>query len=699
MRKLWLSILTVIMCLSLSVGATFALFTSESDIDIAVSSGKVKITAQIDKNSVQTKKLYDTGYTQGDDNMYEGVATFTNEGLSLEFLVPGDGIMFNIVISNESSVTTKYRTIITCSEDNGLFSGLNVSIADREHYDGNKYLTNWQTLDAGSANIIIPVVIELPEGAGNEYQETSCKINYFVEAVQGNAETVNEFFASEKVVVNGASETTEGVNVGETGRANGYVPAGAKMEEGKNNLALSIEKTDDLMHGNVAFNKGEEVVAFNIHMDGLDNQNNNEVIIVTLNNYFEPGLSGVVMFHNNIQMTEVSAGGVDEHDEYYYNPANGDIVFGVKSFSNFTIVTGATDFMVPSADIRVLEESELPVSENLMVLEEMSYNGAYFPAIRDDIALEKAFKFTATQTVEELANSKYKNWLADFVIECDSDIAVGELGLAGQYEEAFGETWVTFGTPFALKAGDKLPMLTSVGLTFTYEMICDMVKEFNCGVFRAQNNASMAGKKITVSLALADYETVQSADIADYSEEAGTLKYVSSISYTFDVLPEGQVYGAFTTADEIYGEWGGNARESFEIKFFSNETYLGSTKLNNVGGIIDGDVYVTWHMKLDTSANTDEYWTQEWVQRPTTELLPTRAVLFIDGVNVGESAVQYNGPDNVNKIVAAVYDADGVIVKYFTDFMEAFNYAVFNGYNVIALDDVNLNDTLVNPAA
>ena len=99
------SILAIMLCVSLIAGSTFALFTSESKVNIAVTSGKVSVVANIDETSVQTKQLYDTEYEDGKDNMYEGVATFNAEGLTLEKFVPGDGIKFNIVVKNESTVS------------------------------------------------------------------------------------------------------------------------------------------------------------------------------------------------------------------------------------------------------------------------------------------------------------------------------------------------------------------------------------------------------------------------------------------------------------------------------------------------------------------------------------------------------------------------------------------------------------------
>ena len=185
------SIATIAMCASLAVGGTFALFTSESEVNIAVTSGTVSLIANIDEDSVQTKQLYDTEYTQGADHMYEGEATFGAEGLTLEKFVPGDGIKFNIVVKNESTVSVQYRTIISCENDNGLFAGLNVTVGDKVGYNGITFVADWAQLSVGSDDAIVPVTIELPEGAGNEYQDKTCTISYKVEAVQGNAQVEN----------------------------------------------------------------------------------------------------------------------------------------------------------------------------------------------------------------------------------------------------------------------------------------------------------------------------------------------------------------------------------------------------------------------------------------------------------------------------------------------------------------------------
>ncbi len=109
--------------------------------------------------------------------------------LKLENMVPGDKATFNIVIENKSTVLSKYRTVIKCLNDDGLFAGLNVTIGGDEYDDKNKTVeSDWEMLAVGSEDITVEVVIELPADAGNDYKKTSCTLAYTVEATQGNTQ-------------------------------------------------------------------------------------------------------------------------------------------------------------------------------------------------------------------------------------------------------------------------------------------------------------------------------------------------------------------------------------------------------------------------------------------------------------------------------------------------------------------------------
>lgn len=179
------AVLTIALCASLIVGATFALFTSESQVNIAVTSGKVDVVA-----SVENLKLRTT-LTSG--NLAETSATNDGNVITLDKIVPGDYVTFDIRIHNNSDVSVQYRTIITKVEDQGLWSGLEVSF-DEVKFEGiNAVKTDWKALAVGADDTIVKVKVALPEGAGNIYQKTSCKFAYTVEAAQGNADMPSEW--------------------------------------------------------------------------------------------------------------------------------------------------------------------------------------------------------------------------------------------------------------------------------------------------------------------------------------------------------------------------------------------------------------------------------------------------------------------------------------------------------------------------
>ena len=192
------------------------------------------------------------------------------------------------------------------------------------------------------------------------------------------------------------------------------------------------------------------------------------------------------------------------------------------------------------------------------------------------------------------------------------------------------------------------------------------------------------------------------------TEESGD-KYVEVSAKNFSEyavepvsVPTGTLTNCYTSGTGYWGECGGNASESFEFKFYNDSTYMGCTSLNNVGGIIDGEVYVSWSILLDAEANTDPYWTMFWDVAPTLSMQPNRCEQWVDGVKVAECAVEPNWSDGIFPAVAAVADADGKILSYvnntdgykLADAVEATN----DGDTIALLADITLDATLEIPA-
>ncbi len=199
MKKLFKSktflgaVLSIALCVSLIAGATFAIFTSESKVNIAVTSGTVKVTAEIGDLTTYSG----VNITGAADDVLEPTTangTFTNGGTAtkegntivLNNITAGDKVEFPVTVTNGSNVTVKYRMRVSYANDNGLFSQLKMKIG--EYTNGT--ITAWEELQPGSAPMTLACSIELPTSA--TLQTGKCDISLLVEAVQGNAAVTDE---------------------------------------------------------------------------------------------------------------------------------------------------------------------------------------------------------------------------------------------------------------------------------------------------------------------------------------------------------------------------------------------------------------------------------------------------------------------------------------------------------------------------
>ena len=193
-KMLLSSIASIALCSSIAVGGTFALFTSESQVNIAVTAGKVKVSAEIVESSLKTSSSLSTftyeateanGYTANFEN--GGTATFSNADgvqiLKLTNVTPGDKAEFQIKATNESNVNVQYR--FTWAVDGELATALQATVDGNELVNNVTEWTKWEN-DAAKLSKVFNVVVLLPETVDNTYQEKNASISFTVEAVQSN---------------------------------------------------------------------------------------------------------------------------------------------------------------------------------------------------------------------------------------------------------------------------------------------------------------------------------------------------------------------------------------------------------------------------------------------------------------------------------------------------------------------------------
>ncbi|MBP3456703.1 MAG: hypothetical protein J6K36_01170, partial [Bacilli bacterium] len=123
MKKLLLtSILSVVMCISLIAGATFALFTSESKVNVVVSSGTVNVSAEASdlevysRDSLQQGSVFENG----------GEVSLTDDSVVIERITPNDEVRFNITVKSFSDVNYKYQAKLAVAGEFDLMPALTI---------------------------------------------------------------------------------------------------------------------------------------------------------------------------------------------------------------------------------------------------------------------------------------------------------------------------------------------------------------------------------------------------------------------------------------------------------------------------------------------------------------------------------------------------------------------------------------------
>ena len=345
-KTLLTTLITIAMCLCLSVGATFALFTDEAKVNVAVTSGTVNVEANVNTLSYKTLTKDWTSFEDGAnvttfDNL-GGSATINGGEVILNKIAPGDGLSFNVDVVNKSDIKVKFRTSVKNANDSddALFNALQISV------DGNKFFgktsSSWSVLDQATNNSVVKTIaikVELPaEAEGAELMGKTCKFSVLIEAIQANAETFDEVINTEEVEVTADSTIAED-EVVETSSASAYIPAGTELNAGEKTATLQVTE-DQANTGNFAFEAGAEQVAFNVDIPEVADTNTG-VIVVTLKGYIKDKPATISLFHKGVPMNPVAKGTAHKDykaDDYYYDSTTGDITLATDDFSNFTAV-------------------------------------------------------------------------------------------------------------------------------------------------------------------------------------------------------------------------------------------------------------------------------------------------------------------------------------------------------------------------
>ncbi len=200
---------TIALAASMIGGATYALFTDKDEVNVAITSGKVDVTAVAKNLKVYSPTAINLDGTVADannavdenGNKFYGGGTATLEGgtLTLDKIASGDRVNFDIDFSNQSNIAAKYRVTMDSSSDLVLMSGLEISITRNLETEVHsftriaRYISEWRDLPADQDAIeTLHIQVGLPADRGNEYQGLKCNLRFAIEAVQSNTNVKDE---------------------------------------------------------------------------------------------------------------------------------------------------------------------------------------------------------------------------------------------------------------------------------------------------------------------------------------------------------------------------------------------------------------------------------------------------------------------------------------------------------------------------
>ena len=366
-----LSVMALFLCLTMLLGTTWAWFT-----DSVTSSG----------NKIQAGNLkLDLEMLNKETGAYESIKTSKDPIFNYNLWEPGYTDVKFLKVENEGSLSLKWKAMFVSDEEvSKLAEVIDVWVkpsvvelaysADRESISVENGWKKVGTLDqfintlseTTYGNLLpyscayLGIALHMQESAGNEYQEIGLEAfdiqivatqmsqeedsfgpDYDTDAEWGD-NLDNENTASAPIVLNANGELTENVTLtGENG-ITATIPAGTKFKAGTKNANLNVNKLVN-SGANITLADNEESKSYDVHIANLANDNES-VISIAIAEFLPLGLNmgNYKLYHvengNTVEMTLVPSASTPVHNTYEYDPATGDVVLHLASFSEVALV-------------------------------------------------------------------------------------------------------------------------------------------------------------------------------------------------------------------------------------------------------------------------------------------------------------------------------------------------------------------------
>jgi predicted ribosomally synthesized peptide with SipW-like signal peptide len=385
-KSLLAAFCTMALCGCLIAGSTYALFTDTAEVNIAVTSGKVDVEANVQNGTLKTysasttdtdnvkipfvTKDVDLGpysadyyYVQTNKDTTDNGGTFTNGGtaslntvdgesqLTLSNITPGDKVEFKVDITNNSNVAVMYKVTLEELGDSykidneGNKTQSNYSLKDVLDIDVDTYQNIWvkwtkQETKTVDVSISMPITLSDQE----KYASLETKLVIKVEAVQANAnfgDNYGNVDITTSTTDDGVTTLAEKVTVS-TANATATLNSGTAILADTDSVALSVTQSSGELAQtkyNIQVDGTDSIETYDITVAGISSENTKYVTVV-LNNIYSDIQK---VYHCGSEMTELTGDlptdstveGANKAGYYKYD--NGKLTIYTTSFSPFTV--------------------------------------------------------------------------------------------------------------------------------------------------------------------------------------------------------------------------------------------------------------------------------------------------------------------------------------------------------------------------
>ena len=358
------SLMALLLCIVMLMGTTFAWFT-----DVVTSTGNIIQAGNLDAEMYYSETLENPDWKNAD-----GPAVFNYDKWE-----PGYTSVRYIKVKNAGKLNFKFQLSL---DANGVVSKLgdvidvyffNPATEEITTLDGLTKVDNLTNVIknhnnipgtlAPGAEVILAIALHMQESAGNEYQKLElCEGGFDLKLIATQVGVESDSFGPdyddgatwednlpEQSTASSAIELNEDGTLpnaltfaNDDGTISITVPAGTKFKQGTKLANLNVNKLAT-SGANITLEENEETRSFDVHVANLD-ESNTEVISIAIKEFLPAGLNmgNYQLYHvedgQTVEMKLLADGETPVHNSFNYDPATGDVVLHLASFSEVALV-------------------------------------------------------------------------------------------------------------------------------------------------------------------------------------------------------------------------------------------------------------------------------------------------------------------------------------------------------------------------